>query len=145
GVLFGLLLGFCPIDTLIWPFLILLVLVLRVNISMTLVFCAFGKMVNIFLGSVTLITGEEILNNPSLIPLWQKMYNIPIIAICGFDRVAVMGGLAIGLILGVLFFPLTLKLKSIFNQHVTPWLNKLWIVKVLKGSKLYTWYAKVIG
>ena len=142
GILFGFLLGFCPLSSLLWPCLLFLVIILRVNISMTIVFFSVGKMMSYPLSALILFVGENTLQHELLVPFWEICYNTPFIAISGFNRSSVMGGLLLGFLLGIGTMPFSMKLISLYRTFILPWLEKLWIIRLLKGTKLFQLSSK---
>lgn len=144
GAVFGLFLGLCPISG-IWFAAIFIILICRINFGMVFVFLFFGKMLLLSLGSINDELGFYILNLDSLKAFFTSLYNIPVIGISGFNKPAVMGALTMTVISSIAIIPLLIYITNIFREKIQPRLEKLWIIKVLKGSKLYQFYVRIIG
>lgn len=143
GVAFGLMLGLTPMGNLVWPSLLILTLILRVNLSMTLVFSLFSCVIYYPLYPVIISIGESVLKMEFLKGVFEFFNNTPILAISGFNFRSVIGGLLTGLVLGMVTFPINVKLINLYRSKVLKWLEKFWLIRVLKGSKLYDWYSRI--
>lgn len=146
GVAFGALMGLTPKGALHNLCVLVLVLMLRVNLSVTIFFTA------IFAGFAYLLDplfnrlGYSLLVNvPALEPFWIKFYNTPVLPWFKFNNTLVLGSLVFSL---VLFVPLFVAVNWMVKKYRVTFLTKIdqWkIVKVLKASKLYGLYARFAG
>lgn len=141
GIAFGLALGLIPVDSLFFWFFLLLALILRVNLSLTIGFMAIGKLLWLPLGSILLYIGATVLNAEFPRGFFTALNNTPVLAVSGFDRPSVMGGVLFGVFVGVAVFPLSVYMINKYRAKILPRLEKLWIVKVFKGSVLYRFYS----
>jgi uncharacterized protein (TIGR03546 family) len=143
GAVMGWHLGMIPWDNAIWASLLLLTLCLRANLGLVVVFLLLSK--SILLQLDTSALGLKILEHDSLIPFWTEAFNTPFLAISGFNRVDIMGGLACAMAISILTFPLLLQITKIYQRYILTFIEKFWIVKLLKGSRFFQWYLKVLG
>ncbi len=144
GAVFGLLLGLCPVSG-IWVAALVIIFICRINFGMVFVFFFFGKMLLLSLGTLCDQFGFYILNIPSLKAFFTSLYNIPVIGISGFNKPSIMGALIITIISSIVIIPSMIYITNIFREKIQPRLEKFWIIKVLKGSKLYQFYVRIIG
>lgn len=137
--------GFTPLLSLHNLLIVLLVLVLRVNIS------AFIVGLTVFTGLAYLLdplfhqTGYSVLNNEALKELWTAMYNNSIWRLERFNNTIVMGSLLFSLLA---FVPFVLTVNYLIVRYRTSllqWVEKLRIVKLIKGSKFYSIYQSLSG
>ena len=143
GAVMGLHLGMIPWDNAIWFALLLLTLCLRANLGLAVVFLLISK--TILLQFDTSSLGLSILKHESLIPYWTLAINTPFLSISGFNRVDIMGGLVSAIILSIVSFPVLIQISKIYQKYILTYLEKFWIVKLLKGSKFFQWYMRVLG
>ena len=142
---FAMVAGFTPLLSLHNLLIILMVLVLRVNIS------AFIVGLTVFTGLAYLLdplfhqTGYSVLNNEALKELWTAMYNNSIWRLERFNNTIVMGSLLFSLLA---FVPFVLTVNYLIVRYRTSllqWVEKLRIVKLIKGSKFYSIYQSLSG
>lgn len=145
GVSFGIILGFCPYGNPLWWSIFCLTLLLRVNLSMAIAFFSISKIISFPLFFLTTLIGKKALQMESLNAFLEGLYNTPYIALSGFNHPDILGALIFSVALSLITFPIFLKLIKSFRSKILPKLEKFWIVKVLKGSRIYQWYIKVIG
>lgn len=145
GIAFGILLGLMPIQNLVWVSVLLLVLLLRVNLSLTLVFFCASKGLYLLFYPLIDAVGTSVLKSGSLEGLFTSMYNTPVVAISGYNVPTVMGGLVIGTSLFIVLFPVGIYVIKLYRTHILSWLEKFWLMRVIKGSGLYQWYSRIMG
>jgi uncharacterized protein (TIGR03546 family) len=145
GAVFGIALGLCPIDNLIWPILLLMVFFLRINFGMCIVFFTVGKLIGVSTGELKENLGQSVLTSESTQSVFSYLYNTPVLGISGFNQPSVLGSLALTLLFSVILIPVMIYFTKIFRSKIQPRLEKIWIIKVLKGSKLYQLYTKIVG
>lgn len=143
GAALGWFLGMVPYDNAIWALLLLLCLLLRCNLGLAVVFALLGRALIIPLDVEAI--GFGVLQWPALVDLWTQAYNTPYVAISGFNRSDVMGGLTVALALSIVSFPFLLRISYLYQTYVWKALEKFWLVKALKGSRLIQWYLRVVS
>lgn len=145
GAFFGAWLGFIPLFCPLWFLLIFAVLLFRVNITMTVAnYGFFAGMALLFHHPVSQV-GLDLLQSESLTGLWTSWYNTPWLAISGYNRPSVMGGLAVGLVVGILLFPLWMVVIKQYRSKILPHLQKFWFMRMIKGSVFYRFYSSIVG
>lgn len=140
GLCFAMVAGLTPLLSLHNLVVLLLVLVLRVNLSAFLLglalFTGFAYLLDPLFHSL----GLAILTAPALQELWTALYQFIWWRIERFHNSIVMGSLTFSL---VLFVPLLLVSNLVilrYRKHVLAWVQKTRIMQMFKASKLYQTY-----
>lgn len=145
GVAFGAIIGLTPILSLHNLLVLLLVCIIRVNVTSVFFSMAIFKLLALLvdpylshqLGYLLLVKAEF------LRPFWTFLYNLPVIPLTRFNNTIVLGGLIISL---VIFYPnLILVNKGVlaYRSSVQPKLEKIKLFKAIKATKIYSWYRKI--
>ena len=143
AVCFAMVMGLTPFASLHNLIVVLLVLVLRVNLSSFLVCWALFSGIAYALDPLFHITGLALLTAGPLESLWTYLYNIPIFKIARFYNTVVMGSLFISL---VAFIPMYFLIKFIvirYRQTILSWVRKSKIMQMIRLSKLYKAYTSL--
>jgi len=137
--------GLTPLFSLHNVFILLLVLLLRVNLSAFILGLGFFTGIAYLLDPVFHQAGFGILTAGSLNGLWTGFYNITLLRLAKFNNTIVMGSLVSSVIAFVpLFLLLNLLIKR-YREHILAWLQKTRIMQLLKTSRLYSAYQAVSG
>ena len=140
---FSMITGFLPLFTPLNLVVLLVVLVLRVNISAYLLGSAFFAGIAWFLDPLFHQIGLLALTAGPLEGTWTALYNTVIGRLQRFNNSVVMGSF----IFSLLFFaPLVLLLNfSIrkYRDHVLIWIKKTKVMQIIMASKFYTVYEKL--
>ena len=137
--------GLTPLYSLHNLFILLLVLLLRVNLSVFLLGLAFFTGIAYLLDPVFHRIGLGILNAGALNGIWTNFYNITLLRLAKFNNSIVMGSLVFSVIA---FVPLLMLLNLLirrYREHILAWVRKTRIMQLLKTSKLYSAYQAVSG
>ncbi len=144
GFALGMIIGLTPFLSLHNLLILILIIILKVNIA-TVIF-SFG----IFSGIAYLADplfhsfGFYLLVDVgSLHGMWTTLYNVPIIALSRFNNTVVMGSLVFSIIL---IFPVFLLIKKsviAYRENIDAKIKNWTIFKLIKGSKIYSWYEKI--
>lgn len=145
GFAFGVILGLTPILSLHNILVLLLICIVRVNVTSVIFSMAIFKLLGILVldpllhqvGYLLLVKFEF------LKPFWTFLYNLPIVALTRFNNTLLLGGVVISL---VLFYPnLILIRKGVLGYRalVQPKLEKMRIFQILKATKIYRLYRKI--
>jgi len=144
GFVLGMILGLTPFWSLHNLFVILLIILVRVNISMAifsfLVFSGIAYLVDpLFhnLGYVILVDATF------LHGLWVALYNTPILALSNFNNTVVMGSLVVSLLLIFPMYPLTERGVVFYRERIDTKVQKWEITTIIKSSKIYSIYVKI--
>jgi uncharacterized protein (TIGR03546 family) len=135
--------GFLPLFTPLNLIILLLVFLLRVNVSAYLLGSAFFAGVAWFLDPVFHRIGLAVLTAGALEGLWTAFYNTVIGRLQHFNNTVVMGSFVVSLLL---FIPLVLLLNAAirrYREHLLVWVKKSHLMKFFMASKLYRLYEKL--
>lgn len=135
--------GFLPLFTPVNVIILLLVLVLRVNISSYLLGAAFFSGIAWFLDPVFHRIGLAVLTTQALEGMWTAFYNTVIGRLQRFNNSVVMGSFVFSLIF---FVPLVLILNAAirrYREHIFVWVKKTRLMRMFTASKLYSLYEKL--
>ena len=135
AVILALFMGLSPLGSPHNLFLLLLVLVLRINLSLFLLsfalFSAIAWLVDPWAHSL----GLWLLQVNALEALWTSMYNTGFWRFLAFNNTLVLGSLAMALILAVpLFFLVTFLVRN-YRMHIMEMVQKSRLMMMLKGNK----------
>jgi uncharacterized protein (TIGR03546 family) len=143
GFILGMIVGLSPFLTLHNLIIILLVILIRVNISMAIFSALLFHAIAYLFDPLFHTFGYWLLVDVTFLNgLWQKMANIPIVALFNFNNTVVLGSFIVSLVLLLPMFYLT-KLSVIFyRERIQDKLQKLKIVQTIKKSWIYSIYSK---
>jgi uncharacterized protein (TIGR03546 family) len=137
--------GFTPVLSVHNLLVLLLVLVLRVNLS------AFGLGWAFFSGLAYLLDplfhsiGLQLLTAPGLKPFWTGLYNTAWFRLDRLNNTIAMGSLALSL---ALFIPALILFNLLirrYRMHILAWVKKTRLVQAMEASKFYAIYRSVSG
>ena len=140
AIAFGLIVGLSPFYSLHNLLILLIVFVVRVNIS------AFFLSIMFFTGLAYMIDvqaiklGESLLTNPDYYAFWTSLYQSDLWRLSHFNHTLTLGSLVIALIL---FIPVTVLSKFLivtYRHRFMAWASRLKIIEMLKANKLYSLY-----
>ncbi len=144
GFILGMIPGLTPLWNLHNLVVLILLIVLRVNFSAAifsfLLFSAFAYILDPLFHSLGYYLLVEI---TGLKDIWTALFNAPVLGLSNLNNTVVMGSFAVSLILMI---PMYFLMKIFIIQYRTKIdarLQKLKIVQVVKGSKIYTYYEKI--
>lgn len=143
GLAFGMVMGFTPFLTLHNVLVLLLVLVLRVNLSAFFLGLALFSALAFVLDPLFHSLGLQVLNLEALQPLFTDFYNTAWGRLERFNNTVVMGGFIVALAMFVPVLLLGNMLVRRYRAHVPAWFKSNRIVAALKGSKFYEIYASL--
>ncbi len=148
GFVLGMIIGLTPVMSIHNLFIVVLIIVLKVNIGMAilafLVFSGIAYLADPLFHSF----GIWILELEGMQETWTNMYNNELWAITKFYNTVVIGSFISALILCVPMFPLTKVGIVQYRKHIHEKVMKTKVVKALKGTKFYSvykTYARVRG
>lgn len=140
GVCFAMIMGLTPLGSLHNLLVLLLVLILRVNLSAFILSWGLFSGIAYLLDPVFHVLGYKILTLSALNGLWTSLYNIPIFRLAGFNNSIRMGSLVVA---AVLFIPLLLALNLLIRQYqerILAWVKKTKLAEILNSSRLVSVY-----
>ena len=140
---FAMIIGFTPLFSLHNIIVILLVLLIRVNLSAFLLGWAVFSGIAYLLDPLFHRIGLALLTTSSLEGLWTALYNMTIFRLENFNNTIVMGSLFLSLALFVpLYIVLNISIRK-YREHILAWVQKTKFMQAFKASKLYTAYQAI--
>ena len=143
GFCFAMVAGFTPLWSLHNLLVLLLVLVLRVNLSAFLLGLAFFSGVAFALDPLFHRLGLAVLTASGLVPLWTALYNQTLWRLEQFNDSIAMGSLLVSL---VLFGPLLFTGNALivrYRAHVLAWVQRTRIMQWLQATQFWRLYQRV--
>jgi uncharacterized protein (TIGR03546 family) len=141
----AMILGLTPLMSLHNLVVILLMLLVRVNLSACILGWAFFSGIAYIMDSLFNMIGLALLTSKGLEGLWTSLYNITLFRLAKFNNSIVIGSLLFSLIC---FIPLYLLFNQIirkYREHVLEWVQKTRLMKAFKANKIYKAYQAVSG
>lgn len=143
GFCFAMVAGLTPLVSLHNLVVLLLILILRVNLSAFLLGLAVFSGMAYPLGPVFDWIGTQILTAPALEGLWTGFYNSTLWRLTRFNNTLVMGSLDFSLVLFVPLYFLSNGLIVRYREHVLAWVEKTRLMQFFKASKVYQLYQSL--
>lgn len=140
GLCFAMVVGLTPLVSVHNLFVLLLVFILRVNLSAFLLGLVLFTGVAYLLDPLFHRLGLAVLTASSLADLWTSLYQSVWWRLEHFNNSIVMGSLVFSV---AMFVPVLLLLNLLirrYRQHVMVWVQKTRIMQMFKASKLYQTY-----
>ncbi|MFO7645075.1 MAG: TIGR03546 family protein [Desulfosarcina sp.] len=137
--------GFTPLLSPHNLLVLLLVLVLRVNLSAFILGWAVFSAAAFALDPLFHRIGLAVLTAPSLTGLWSAGYNTTWFRLDRLNNTVVMGSLLVALLLfvpGLILFNLLIRR---YRQHLLAWVKQTRLAQAVQASKLYAVYQTVSG
>lgn len=140
---FSMIAGFLPLFTPVNVLILLLVLLLRVNLSSYLLGTAFFSGIAWFLDPLFHPLGLAVLTASPLEGLWTALYNSIIGRLQRFNNSVVMGSIVFSLLCFVPFVWLMNRAVRKYRDHVLVWVKKTRVMQLLMTSRFYALYQKL--
>ncbi len=145
GFTFAMIAGFTSLWSLHNVPVLLLLLVLRVNLSAFLLGLGFFSGVSYALDPLFHRIGLAILVASPLQDIWTALYNATIWRLEHFNNSIVMGSLVISLALCLPLYLLSNRLIRQYREHVLAWVRKTRFMQMMTASSFYNLYRSVSG
>lgn len=140
GLCFAMIAGLTPLLSLHNLLVLLLVCILRVNVSAFLLGLAVFTGIAYLLDPLFHQIGLAVLTASALEGLWTSLYQSVWWRLEHFNNSIVMGSLVFSLVLFVPVLLLANMLIRRYRQHVLAWIQKTRVMQMFKASKLYQTY-----
>lgn len=137
--------GLTPLWSLHNLFVLLLVLLIRVNLSAFLLGLAFFSGVAYLLDPLFHRIGLAVLTAGPLDGLWTALYNSAWWRLERFNNSIVMGSLVASLLAFVPLYVVSNVAIRRYRDHVLVWVERTYVMQVLKASKFYNLYQSASG
>jgi uncharacterized protein (TIGR03546 family) len=134
----GMILGLTPFWSPHTLFILLLIIVLRINLTAVLVAWTFFTGVAYLLDPVFDQVGYWVLHQPAFQPIFTEWYNTAFWRWMNFNYTIVMGSIVVSLAMAPVAFVLFLILIKAYRQRFLTWFNRFKIVKMLKAADTAT-------
>lgn len=139
----GMILGFTPLWSAHNLLVLLLVCLLRINLSgLILSFGVFSALAYL-LDPVFILMGESLLTSVDLKAMWTELYQSDLWRLIRFNHTLTLGSLVTSIILSVPLFFLFKYLIIKYRSHLMVWIEKSRLAKWLKASKFYEIYESL--
>ena len=145
GLAFAMIAGFTPLMSLHNLIVLILVLVLRVNLSSFLLGLALFSTLAFALDPLFHRIGLAVLTAPALEGLWTTLYNSTLWRLERFNNSIVMGSLVVSLALFVPFIVIGNLLVQKYRDHLLQWILRSRVMQAFQASKLYGYYQSMSG
>jgi len=142
---FAMLAGFTPICTLHNILVLVLVLILRVNLSAFILALPFFSGIAYILDPLFHKIGFTVLTAGPLLDLWTALYNSTLWRMERFYNTIVMGSLLFSLIIFVPAYMASNRIILRYREHILEYVRKSRIAQIIKGSKIYRIYSSLSG
>ena len=135
--------GFTPFFSLHNVVVLLLVLILRVNLSAFLLAATFFKGIAYILDPLFHQVGLAVLKSEALTATWTDLYNNPYWRLARFNNTVLMGSLLVSVILFVpAYFAGNFLIKK-YRENILGFIEKTRIMQAFKASDFYSIYKKI--
>ena len=145
GFAFAMIAGFTPLWSLHNLPVLLLLLILRANLSAFLLGLVFFSGVSYALDPLFHRIGLAILVASPLHDLWTALYNSTVWRLEHFNNSIVMGSLVVSLVLCPPLYLLSNRLIRQYREHVLAWVRKTRFMQMMTASGFYNLYRSVSG
>lgn len=143
GFILGMIIGLTPIISLHNLIVIVLVIILRVNVGMAMLSFIIFSGIAYLADPIFHSFGIWLLEQEGMQATFISMYNNEFWAITKFYNTVVIGSLLIAIGLSLPMFPLTKIGVVQYRIHIHEKVMKTKIAKIIKGSKIYSFYQTV--
>lgn len=144
GFVLGMIVGLTPFWSLHNALVILLIILIRVNISMAIFSALFFGAIAYLLDPLFHSFGYWLLVDVTALQgLWTWFVNQPVLALFNFNNTVVVGSLVISLIMLVPMYFLSRGGVILYREKVHDRLQKLKVIQAVKKSWIYSVYNKI--
>jgi len=143
GFAFALFVGLTPFFSLHNFIILLLVFVIRVNLSAFFLASAIFALMAYIVDPISIAIGESLLTNPELTGTWTQMYQSDVWRAFKFNHTLLIGSVTLSAILFVPVLVIGIWFIKVYRDRLMKWFEKLKITKLVKASKFYKVYEKL--
>lgn len=145
AVCLGFIVGLSPLLALHNLLIVLCVFMLRVHFgSFILAWGVFSGVGYITQGS-SIALGEYLLTLNSLQGCFESLYQYTWFKLAHLHHTYTLGALILSVLCAFPLYFISLTLINRYRIHIQSFIEKLWIVRVLKASRFYRWYSQTIA
>jgi uncharacterized protein (TIGR03546 family) len=143
GFAFALFVGLTPFFSLHNLIILLLICIVRVNLSAFFLSAAVLSLVGFAVDPISISVGESLLADPDLVQSWTQLYQSDVWRAFKFNHTLLLGSVVMSLILFLPTLIITRLLIGLYRDRLMTWFEKLKISKLVKASKFYKVYEKL--
>ncbi len=139
GFVLGMFFGVIPFWSLYSIIILVLIIVLRVNLSMAIAGWLIFELIAFFLDPLFHSVGYALLTQVDFLqPLWVFLSQSPVLSWLSFNNTVMLGGFVISLVLLLPVFVAGRIFVVYYREKLHPRVQRLKIVQVFKGTKFYS-------
>lgn len=135
--------GFTPLWTLHNLVVLLLVLLLRVNLSIFIVSWGLFTVLAFALDPLFDALGHAVLTAGALQPLWSALAGTDLGRLSDFNNTVVMGSLCVSLVALPLLWYATVYLVRHYRAHMLEWVRQRRVYQIVRGTRLFDLYQSL--
>ncbi|MEX0845860.1 MAG: TIGR03546 family protein [Balneolaceae bacterium] len=143
GIILGMIIGLTPVASLHNLFILILILILKVNLGMAILSFTIFSGIAYLADPLFHSFGIWLLELESMQQTWTDMYNNEWWALTKFYNTVVIGSFATAVLLCIPMFPLTQFGVLQYRKHIHEKMQKWKVIKAIKGTKFYSIYQTV--
>ena len=144
GFMLGMFLGLMPGFNFYWLFICVLILLVDVNLSAAILGWMVFSLFAYLLDPVFHNIGFALLVDVHwLRRFWTTLYNLPVFPISHFNNTVVLGSLIVSMVLALPVYLLARLGIIQYREKLDSKIQKLKLIKIVKGSKLFTIYTRI--
>ncbi|WP_421772919.1 TIGR03546 family protein [Gracilimonas sp.] len=143
GIILGMIIGLTPLSSLHNLFIVVLILVLKVNIGMALLSFTIFSGIAYLADPLFHSFGVWLLELESMQETWTVMYNNEWVSLTEFYNTVVIGSFVTAILLCIPAFPLARFGVIQYRKHIHQKIQKWKVVQAFKGTKFYSIYQTV--
>lgn len=137
--------GLTPLWTLHNLLVLLVVLVVRVNLTTFFVAWGLFTVLAFALDPVFDAVGHAVLTAGALQPLWSAFYGTDLGRLSDFNNTVVMGSLCVSLLAVPVLWYATVYLVRHYRAHMLEWIRRKRVYQLVRGTRLYHLYQSLSG
>lgn len=137
--------GFTPLWTLHNLVVLLLVLVLRVNLSIFLLAWGVFTALAFALDPVFDALGHAVLTAGALQPMWSAFHGTDLGRLSDFNNTVVMGSLCVSVLALPVLWYATVYLVRHYRAHMLEWIRRRRVYQIVRGTRLFHLYQSLTG
>jgi uncharacterized protein (TIGR03546 family) len=141
GLAIGIIFGFSPILSLQTLLVFVVAIFFRIQLGAAMLSGFFFKLVAFIIDPLADSFGKQVLELPSLRPLFVEMYNMPLVPLTRFNNSNVMGSGVIAILMAPPAFFIFRFLILKYREQILTRLKDNPLFKALAATKLYQWYS----
>ncbi|MEX2605486.1 MAG: TIGR03546 family protein [Gracilimonas sp.] len=143
GIILGMIIGLTPVASLHNLFILILILILKVNLGMAILSFTIFSGIAYLADPLFHSFGIWLLELESMQQTWTDMYNNEWWALTKFYNTVVIGSFATAVLLCIPMFPLSQFGVLQYRKHIHEKMQKWKVIKAIKGTKFYSIYQTV--